>query len=276
MKRYIIIEKHVGETPLSAMEAWRAREGMSCDIPLAYAGRLDPMASGQLLVLIGEECKRQEHYHAFDKEYVFEILFGFASDTGDVLGMADAAGKTDAEHASKAPTAPELRRALRTFLGTHPFPYPRFSAKTVRGIPLHEWTLRGDLPDSEVPTYTANIKSIRLNNLREESGADILKNMLARIDLIPPVIDPRKALGADFRRGDIIPRWHSLLDNPETMYSIATVTATVGSGTYIRSLAPAIAEALGTYGLAYSIHRTKIGTYLPLPLGTGIWLKTFR
>ena len=270
MKRYIVIEKQVGETPLSAMEAWRARADLSHEIPLAYAGRLDPIASGKLLILIGDECKRQEQYHAFDKEYTFEILFGFSSDTGDVLGIADAAA------AHPEPHAPELHRALRTFLGTHPFRYPRFSAKTVRGIPLHEWTLRGDLPDSEVPTYNATVKSIRLDSIRKETGADILKNMLDRIDLIPPVTDPRKMLGADFRRGKIIPRWRTLLDNSEINYTIATITATVGSGTYIRSLAPAIAEALGTYGLAYSIHRTKIGTYFPLPLGAGIWLKTFR
>jgi len=269
MKRYVVIEKHVGETPLSAMEAWRARAGVGKTIPLTYAGRLDPMASGKLLVLIGDECKRQERYHAFDKEYTFEILFGFASDTGDVLGLADAAPSHVEPH------APELHQALRTFLGTHTFPYPRFSAKTVRGIPLHEWTLRGDLPDSEVPTYNAVVKAIRLDSVCTETGVNILKNMLARIDLIPPVTDPRKALGADFRRGDIIPRWHNLLDGSETTYTIATVTATAGSGTYIRSLAPAIAKALGTYGLAYSIHRTKIGTYFPLPLVSGIWLKTF-
>lgn len=270
MTRYVVIEKHVGETPLSAMEAWRIRQNISREIPLAYAGRLDPMASGKLLVLIGDECKRQKTYHAFDKEYVFEILFGFKSDTSDVLGLADRAA------AYKTSTAPELHRALRTFLGTHTFSYPRFSAKTVRGIPLHEWTLRGDLPDSEVPTYDATIQSIRLDSIREETSVDILKNILERIDLIPPVTDPRKALGADFRRGDIIPKWHALLDDSATSYSIATVTATVGSGTYIRSLAPAIATALGTLGLAYSIHRTKIGTYRSLPFHTGIWLKTFR
>lgn len=269
MKRYVSIEKHVGETPLSAMEAWRVRERISHDIPLAYAGRLDPMASGKLLVLIGDECKRQEQYHAYDKEYVFEILFGFSSDTGDVLGIAEAAT------VHKTITETELQRVLHQFLGTHQFPYPRFSAKTVRGIPLHEWTLRGDLPDDEVPTYNAVVKSIHLLSLRKETGSNILHNILTRINLIPAVTDPRKALGADFRRGDIIPRWHTLLDNSDTSYSIATITATVGSGTYIRSLAPAIAEALGTGGLAYNIHRTKIGTFLPLPFAKGIWLKTF-
>ncbi|MCA9363758.1 hypothetical protein KC727_00880, partial [Candidatus Kaiserbacteria bacterium] len=87
MQRYATIEKRIGETPLEAAERLRVTLGLSADIPLAYAGRLDPMASGKLLVLIGDECKKQEQYHTLDKEYTFEVLFGVRSDTADVLGI---------------------------------------------------------------------------------------------------------------------------------------------------------------------------------------------
>jgi tRNA U55 pseudouridine synthase TruB len=40
-----------------------------------------PMASGKLLVLLGEECKHQENYHSLDKEYEFSVLLGIGSDT---------------------------------------------------------------------------------------------------------------------------------------------------------------------------------------------------
>ena len=53
---------------------------------MTYAGRLDPMASGVLLVLAGEETKNKDKYLGLDKEYDFEILFGFATDTYDILG----------------------------------------------------------------------------------------------------------------------------------------------------------------------------------------------
>ena len=45
------------------------------------------MASGKLLILIGDECKNQKKYFGLDKEYEFEVLFGVESDTGDVLGL---------------------------------------------------------------------------------------------------------------------------------------------------------------------------------------------
>ena len=120
------MEKSLGETPLDAVEKWRRSQDMPAHIPLAYAGRLDPMATGKLLVLIGDECKRQEQYHHFDKEYEFEILFGFSSDTQDVLGIA-----TKAEHVS-LPTESEMKHSIEDLRRTHTFPYPLFSAKTDR------------------------------------------------------------------------------------------------------------------------------------------------
>lgn len=264
MKRYVVLEKKVGETPLQCAEAWRKANDVSPSLPLAYAGRLDPMASGKLLVLLGDECKRQKEYHSFDKEYRFEILFGFRSDTGDVLGMA--------ERAKNIPTIDErmLLPVLEKMLGAHTFMYPRFSSKTVRGIPLHTWTLKGGLSEQEIPTYSAIIKKISLNSIRSITSRNLLADIKQRIALIPPVTDERKALGADFRRGDIIPLWDSLLSE-ESTYTVATVTATVSSGAYIRTIAPEIANRLNTFGLAYSIHRTKMGRYFPITNGLGIW-----
>jgi tRNA U55 pseudouridine synthase TruB len=112
MRRFAVINKQVGETPLEAMEAWRTTEGLKKDIPLAYAGRLDPMASGTLIVLIGEECKRQKSYQAFDKEYRFEVLVGFRSDTGDILGIAQRSTNTlftEREHATNPTYAVHVR-----------------------------------------------------------------------------------------------------------------------------------------------------------------------
>jgi len=52
----------------------------------AYAGRLDPMAHGVLVLLVGEENKKREKYEKFVKEYLFQCIFGVATDTYDILG----------------------------------------------------------------------------------------------------------------------------------------------------------------------------------------------
>src|SRR3989338_4911372 len=86
MKGIIILNKKEGETPLAALEAFRRKNKEYANTKLTYAGRLDPMASGLLLLLAGEEIKNKEKYLNLDKEYEFEILFGFQTDTYDILG----------------------------------------------------------------------------------------------------------------------------------------------------------------------------------------------
>ena len=79
MKKLLTIHKEVGETPLQALIRVRKLHHIAEDVPLAYAGRLDPMAEGILLVLIGDTCKSQNEYHRLDKKYVFEMLLGITA-----------------------------------------------------------------------------------------------------------------------------------------------------------------------------------------------------
>lgn len=270
MYKYVVIEKKVGETPLQCAENWRATQSPALtDVPLAYAGRLDPMASGKLLVLIGDECKRQSKYHKLDKTYEFEVLFGVQSDSGDVLGLVESC---DAPELSEA----ELKRVARELTGTVTLPYPKFSSKTVNGKPLHTWTLEGRLNEIEIPTYSATIYNLKLLELRTVPKADVVAAALEKIGTIPPVTDERKAIGNDFRRPDVFATWHNLNGGVRPLHlQVARFRCTGSSGLYMRTLAEVIAGEVGTCGLAYSIHRTHIGMYQPLPFGLGFWLKKF-
>lgn len=257
MLQYITLEKRVGETPLSCAETWRAAHPRYADTPLAYAGRLDPMASGKLLILIGEECKKQAEYHRLDKEYEFSILFGIESDSLDVLGRLTTC--------TPPRGVDDLAYITTTLIGDIALPYPRFSAKTVRGKPLHMWTLEGRLDEIEIPTRTSTIYSLQHTQTERLSRETICHRARTKIDTIPPVTDERKALGADFRRDDIRADWERIGNDqtlPET-YHVATFTAIASSGSYMRSLAALIAARLGSCGLAWHIHRTRIGHYAP-------------
>lgn len=266
--RYLTIEKAVGETPLVALERLRKEHGISPSTPLAYAGRLDPMASGKLLILVGDECKRQEKYHALDKEYEVEVLLGVRSDTGDVLGIVE---ETKSAHVSEL----EARKVLRTLIGPITLPYPHFSSKTVRGKPLHVWTLEGRLGEIEIPEKTSRIYKLSFRSLRTVSRTDLLQNIREKIETIPPVTDPRKALGEDFRRDAVRRAWNAIEESRAPEYQVLSFTCTASSGTYMRSLAERIAQRLGTCGLALSIHRTRVGKYLPLTSKYGFWTRSF-
>ena len=62
MKEKYFVHKRWGETPLEALERLRAEEGIAADVPMTYAGRLDPAAEGLLIILTGEECKNKDAY----------------------------------------------------------------------------------------------------------------------------------------------------------------------------------------------------------------------
>lgn len=272
--KYIVLNKKVGETPLECAEAWRAAAPPAYQpLPLSYAGRLDPMASGKLLVLIGEECKHQEKYHALDKEYQFSVLFGLASDTHDVLGRLIKASSTPPTINYQA-----LEKVIKKLTGEITLPFPLFSAKTVKGKPLHMWTLENKLDEIQIPTQTSTVYHLKLNKLEQKSRAAVYTEALAKINSIAPVTDPRKALGNDFRRTDVRADWQTWLENGDQgdLFAIAHFTCIASSGTYMRSLAVEMGKYLGDIpSLAYSIHRTHIGKYKKLPLVGGFWTKEF-
>ena len=253
---YVLLHKAVGQTPLEVVELWRQTKPELKNIPLAYAGRLDPMAEGVLLVLIGDECKKQTEYHHLDKEYEFEILFGLTSDSGDVLGLMT-------ESSTKVVNEKNIIDTLKHLVGTIELPYPIFSAKTVQGKPLHTWTMENRLNEISIPTRKSEIFELELMDLKTLNRNEIYSIASRKIETIPPVTDLRKALGNDFRRPEVRKSWQDFISNGERadLFSIAKIRCLCSSGTYMRTLAEVIAKKLDSQGLAFSIERTKIGNY---------------
>jgi len=266
---YVVLEKSVGQSPLDVVKEYKLAKPELADTPIAYAGRLDPMASGKLLLLLGEECKNQEQYHALDKSYRFEVLLGTGSDTGDILGLLELK-KTTLKNVD------DLSQVAQQLTGSLNLPYPNFSAKTVGGKPLHVWTLENRLDEIEIPIARTQVYKLTLQNLRTESAKDIYQTATEKIETIPPVTEASKALGADFRRKEVRIAWQVWYENHRNQkLQIATFDCICSSGTYMRSLAEEIGRNLGCSALAYSIHRTEIGKYRKLPLGFGWWSKTY-
>lgn len=239
-----VLWKRIGETPLEALESYRLAAGIASDIPLTYAGRLDPMAEGVLIALEGGECKEKERYLNLDKEYEFEVLFGASSDTGDVLGLCKIVSCTGGMDEGR------VRAVAERFVGKHVFPYPRFSSKTVQGKHLHEWARSGE--EVAIPSREVEIYSLTMSSAYYKSSSDILSEVLRKIDLLSPQ--------KDFRQEEIEERWKKLLAE-DRKFLIARFSARVSSGTYIRTLAEKIGEATGCAALAYSIRRTRVGGY---------------
>ncbi len=270
MQNYVVIEKKVGETPLQCIHAYKEKHPELASVSITYAGRLDPLASGKLLLLIGETCKQKEHYLKLDKQYEFEVLFGVSSDTADVLGRLSFESPLLIDRRI-------IRDTLDAMCGTLTLPYPHFSSKTVQGKPLHTWALEGRIDEVTVPTRTCTVYTLTCIDTYTRTRKEIYGQALEKIDSITTVTDSKKSLGNDFRRSDIRTDWKMFLaeGTEHDLFQLARIRCIASSGTYMRTLASVLAARCGTQGLAFSIHRSKIGRYLTLPLIGGLWMQSY-
>ena len=87
MDKVLNLYKQAGETPLECILRFKKDNPQFENVPMTYAGRLDPLAEGVLLVLSGKEVHRKEEFLNLRKEYEVEVLFGVGTDTFDVMGL---------------------------------------------------------------------------------------------------------------------------------------------------------------------------------------------
>jgi tRNA pseudouridine55 synthase len=80
----MIIRKIVGETMNQLIERIQLIDKYD---KIAYTSRLDPMAKGNILFLINEECKDIKKMLNKDKIYEVKIILGIQTDTDDTLGI---------------------------------------------------------------------------------------------------------------------------------------------------------------------------------------------
>ncbi len=106
-------------------------------IAIGHAGTLDPLASGVLLVLLGEATKVSRFLLDLPKEYVAGVLFGKQTDTDDITG------RVLGEQPVTGLTAQLVRSALERFAGEIDQVPPAFSAVKQDGQPLYRLARKG-------------------------------------------------------------------------------------------------------------------------------------
>ena len=84
--------------------------GMLRQKKIGHAGTLDPMATGVLVVLLGNATRASDHASGQSKEYIARLRLGQVTDTQDVTGTVLE------EHPVEA-TKDDLKVALAAFTG---------------------------------------------------------------------------------------------------------------------------------------------------------------
>ena len=103
---------------------------------VGHAGTLDPLATGVLLVCVGQATRLAEYLMDTIKVYRARLRLGITTDT------YDAEGKVVAEVPVQV-TEDEVRRALANFLGPIEQVPPMYSALKHQGTPLYKLARQG-------------------------------------------------------------------------------------------------------------------------------------
>ncbi len=216
---------------------------------VTHAGNLDPMGEGVLILLIGPEAQKQQaRLQSADKEYEFDLLFGFSTDSYDALGLiTEAAGDRLVDFREE-----DLREQVSRLKGRRIQTVPPYSSLVVKGKPLFWWARQGRIGEVGLPR-----REIRIDQ------ADLIRTSRMSVpDLRAIIFKGIAAVKGDFRQPEITARWARFIEtDPGCELPLATIRMTVSAGTYVRSIGHELGAAMGIPALVMRILRTRSGNY---------------
>jgi tRNA pseudouridine55 synthase len=155
---FLAFDKPRGPTSHAVLRDLKKRFGLS---KIGHAGTLDPMATGLLLLCIGEATKFSRFLIEADKAYVAELVLGESTDT------YDADGQITERKSIKGITRDSVERALSCLRGAILQKPPMFSAKKIKGKRLYELARQGkEIERQKLPVKIYKNKLLQLEGPR--------------------------------------------------------------------------------------------------------------
>ncbi|MBL7783080.1 MAG: tRNA pseudouridine(55) synthase TruB [Saprospiraceae bacterium] len=198
-------------------------------LKVGHAGTLDPLATGLLIVCVGQYTRLIDTLQAMPKTYTGTVTFGATTPSFDLEKAVDTFFPV--EHLTDA----LIQEGKTGFTGDILQVPPIFSAVKVDGKRLYKNARTGE--EVELPHRPVHIESLEIGPLRhvisERQEALVASDRGARIMLHPDYAD---GLQVDFK-------------------------VVCSKGTYIRSLANDLGQAVGSGAYLSSLRRTGSGGF---------------
>lgn len=240
-----LCNKPVSKTPLEAVLELKKQQPRLAKLPITYAGRLDPMAEGLLILLSGKKVYEKEKFLKLEKTYQVTAILGFGTDSFDLLGLPQLA------KLSNVLSKKQILSALATFQGQVTLPLPRYSSPPLNGKALHHLTRAGLLRARDIPSRTTTIFHIQPIGPGKVSSTLCLAYLYQTIPLV----------SGDFRQNKILRAWQKILNNSKDIFQTVTFEVHCQSGTYIRSVVNELGKKLGTKAVVFKLRRTQVGQF---------------
>lgn len=207
---------------------------------VGHAGTLDPFATGLLVILIGDACKRAGEFLKLDKTYEFTAKLGETSTTGDPEGEISKWQMADSKK--------QKEESIR---------HPELACSE---------PVESDSGSSQVNPSVAN----QISEPTIDEVENVLKKFIGEITQTPPAFSAIKIngqraykLAREGKEVNIPPRQVTItrLEVIDYSYPYLKCVCDVSSGTYIRTLVEDIGKALSTGAYCSQLRRTKVGKF---------------
>ncbi|MCB0407503.1 MAG: tRNA pseudouridine(55) synthase TruB [Bdellovibrionales bacterium] len=126
---------------------------------IGHCGTLDPMASGLLILLIGNATKLSDFLLTQDKTYLTTIQLGLTTDTFDMTGEVLTQTPCDL-------SKDKIEKAIQSLTGDIELEVPIFSAAKVKGKKLYEYARENKTV--ELPKKIMNFYNIKILEVTPE------------------------------------------------------------------------------------------------------------
>jgi tRNA pseudouridine(55) synthase len=242
MDNILNIYKPLGMTTFQAIEKFKEINPEYKNVPIAYTGRLDPMAEGVLVLLANNKRYDAKDFQKKKKIYTAKILFGFSTDSYDLLGVVKKEGNFDI-------SKKELEDYFKKHKGKNKFSLPPYCAYKINGKPMFYLAREGLLNDSDIPKKEMIIESYYIKkdfNIEKEYLRNYIFQTINKVK-------------GDFRQKEIIKNWYNILNlSSSTRFKIFEVVFEVSGGTYIRSIVNNLSKELNKPALLYHLQRNSV------------------
>jgi len=208
---------------------------------VCFCGRLDPMARGEILLLINENCKQMDKYLKTDKTYEFEIIPGFQTQSDDFLGILQKVNKNLYDLNIIKSCLDQIKENTQYEQCFHSFSSKRINGKSM--IELTKSNVEFIKPKHSIKIYNLDVLDICKYDYNE--WKDIMIDNVKKINK-----------EKNFNQNTIISQWNNQ-DFNKDLYSLK-VRIDVSSGFYVRQFVRELSDKLNFPLLTFDIHRTNI------------------
>lgn len=153
----LLIDKPAGMTSFGVVARVRRQLSQIAGkkVKVGHTGTLDPFATGLMLIVVGDYCKRAGEFTKLNKSYEATVVLGKTSSTGDPEGEITEVSVIE-------PSEVQVKAALAPFIGTITQTPPVYSAIKIDGQRAYKLARQGKefvMPSRQVTIYSLELVS---------------------------------------------------------------------------------------------------------------------